>query len=60
MISSENQSTFEQVSSSICPAGSGDKYLRLKTLGWPMSVKVDAKLEARRIFSAEDAMKNDS
>ncbi len=58
MISLENESTFEQViSKSIRRASSGEKHLHLKTLGRPMSVKVDTKQEAPRIFSAEDAIK---
>ncbi len=58
MISSDSESTFEQViSKSIRRASSADKHLRLKTLARPMSVKVDEKQEAPRIFSAEDAIK---
>ncbi len=58
MISSDSESTFEQViSKPIRRASSGDKDLHLKTLGRPMSVKVDAKQEASRIFSAEDIFK---
>ncbi len=57
-ISADSESTFEQViSKSIHRASSGDKHLHLKTLGRPMSVKVDAKQKAPRIFSAEDAIK---
>ncbi len=58
MISSDSESTCEQViSKSIRRASSGDKDLHLRTLGRPMSVKVGAKQEAPRIFSAEDAFK---
>ncbi len=56
MISSDSESTFEQViSKSIRRASSIVKNLHLKTLGRPLSVKVDAKQEAPRIFSALDA-----
>ncbi len=58
MISAENQSTSPRQSSlSIRRTTPGDKYLRLKTLGRPMSVKVDAKKEAPRILSTDDAIK---
>ncbi len=58
MFASDSESTFEQViSKSIRRASSGDKHLNLKSLGRSMSVKVDAKQEAQRIFSSEDAIK---
>ncbi len=58
MISPDSESTFESVISKLIRrTTSGDKHLHLKTLGRPMSVKVDAKQEAPRIFSAEDAIK---
>ncbi len=54
----ENQSTYRQVvSTSIRRASCGDKYLPLHTLGGPISVKVDAKQEVPKVFSAEDASK---